>query len=119
MKLYLTRTTGLAARIGLHALTLANEKNKRVYADATIPTGTVIIMSLKSPCQVVIMNRNYANLNRAVLFLDREVIEPFDHPLLTKRIPEFRVRFRHRKYPASIVSNRLRSFRTPNSSACV
>src|SRR6266403_2150801 len=94
MKIHLTRRYRFAASHRLHSAQLGEEENKRVYGKCNNPYGhghnyvvEVAVSGAVDPATGMI-----ANLADLDAFVEREVIEPFDHTFLNEEISEFRER---------------------------
>jgi 6-pyruvoyltetrahydropterin/6-carboxytetrahydropterin synthase len=92
VKLHLTRRYRFAASHRLHRAELSEAENQRVYGKCNNPFGHghnyVIEVAVSGPVDPQTgMIANPAELDA---FVDREVIEPFDHKYLNEEIAEFR-----------------------------
>jgi 6-pyruvoyltetrahydropterin/6-carboxytetrahydropterin synthase len=92
MKIYLTRRYKFCASHRLHSPQLDEEENRRVYGKCNNPYGHghnyVVEVAVSGP--VAPATGMIANLSDLDSFVDREVIEPFDHKYLNVEIDEFR-----------------------------
>jgi len=59
-----------------------------------------------------------ANLNDLDLFVERVVIEPFDHKYLNEEVDEFREHVPTTENLCIEIFNRVREFSLPSSNAC-
>ena len=92
MKIHLTRRYKFCASHRLHSPQLGAEENKRVYGKCNNPYGHghnyVVEVAVSGPVDPA--TGMIANLSDLDSFVDREVIEPFDHKYLNVEIEEFR-----------------------------
>jgi len=92
MKIHLTRRYKFCASHRLHSSQLGAEENRRVYGKCNNPYGHghnyVVEMAVSGPVDPA--TGMIANLSDLDSFVDREVIEPFDHKYLNVEIEEFR-----------------------------
>ncbi|HXN24962.1 MAG TPA: 6-carboxytetrahydropterin synthase [Candidatus Dormibacteraeota bacterium] len=112
LKLVLTRRYRFAASHRLHNARFSEEENSRIYGKCSNPYGHghnyVIEVSLSGPLDHATgMIANLADLDR---FVEREVLEDFDHRYLNKELPVF-----HERVPTSEnlcieIYSRLKSF---------
>ena len=112
MKIHLTRRYRFAASNRLHSAQLGEEENKRVYGKCNNPYGhghnyvdEVAVSGAVNPATGMI-----ANLADLDAFVEREVIEPFDHTFLNEEIPEFREHVPTTENICIEIFNRLREF---------
>jgi len=112
MKIHLTRRYRFAASHRLHSAQLGEEENKRVYGKCNNAYGhghnyvlEVAVSGSVDPATGMI-----ANLAELDAFVEREVIEPFDHTYLNEEIPEFRERVATTENICIEIFNRLREF---------
>ena len=112
MKIHLTRRYSFAASHRLHSAHFGEEENKRLYGKCNNPYGhghnyivEVAVSGRVDPATGMI-----ANLTDLDLFVEREVIEPFDHTYLNEEIPEFRERVATTENICIEIFNRLREF---------
>src|SRR5205807_8599035 len=112
MKLHLTRRYRFAASHRLHNAQFAEEENKRLYGKCNNPYGhghnyvvEVAVSGLVDPATGMI-----ANLTDLDSFVEREVIEPFDHTYLNEEISEFRERVATTENICIEIFNRLCEF---------
>ena len=92
MKLHLTRRYSFCASHRLHSEQLGEEENQRVYGKCNNPYGHghnyVVEAAFSGPVdEATGMIANLADLDA---FVEREVVEPFDHKYLNEEIEEFR-----------------------------
>jgi 6-pyruvoyltetrahydropterin/6-carboxytetrahydropterin synthase len=92
MKLHLSRRYRFSASHRLHSTQLDEEQNRQVYGKCNNLYGhghnyvvEVVVSGPVDPATGMI-----ANLSDLDAFVDREVIEPFDHKYLNEEIAEFR-----------------------------
>jgi 6-pyruvoyltetrahydropterin/6-carboxytetrahydropterin synthase len=112
MKIHLTRRYRFAASHRLHSTQLDEEENKRIYGKCNNPYGhghnyvvEVAVSGAVDPATGMI-----ANLADLDAFVEREVIEPFDHTYLNEEISEFRERVPTTENICIEIFNRLREF---------
>jgi 6-pyruvoyltetrahydropterin/6-carboxytetrahydropterin synthase len=112
MKIHLTRRYRFAASHRLYSAQLGEEENKRVYGKCNNPYGhghnyvvEVAVSGAVDPATGMI-----ANLTDLDAFVERKVIEPFDHTYLNEEIPEFRERVATTENICIEIFNRLREF---------
>lgn len=91
MKLSLTRRYRFAASHRLHSSKLSAEENRRIYGKCDNPYGHghnyVVEVTLAGPVDPA--TGMIVNLGELDPFVEREVIETFDHKYLNEEIPEF------------------------------
>ena len=112
MKLFLSRRYRFSASHRLHSAQLGEEENQRVYGKCNNPYGHghnyVVEVAVSGPVdQATGMISNLADLDS---FVDREVIEPFDHKYLNEEIEEFRRNVPTTENICIEIFNRLRQF---------
>jgi 6-pyruvoyltetrahydropterin/6-carboxytetrahydropterin synthase len=112
MKIHLTRRYRFAASHRLHSAQLGEVENQRVYGKCNNPYGhghnyvvEVAVSGAVDPATGMI-----ANLNDLDAFVEREVIQPFDHTYLNEEIPEFREHVPTTENICIEIFNRLREF---------
>jgi 6-pyruvoyltetrahydropterin/6-carboxytetrahydropterin synthase len=92
MRLELTRRYSFAASHRLHSLQLSEEENQRIYGKCNNPYGHghnyVIEVTLTGPVDRA--TGMIAHLTQLDAFVQREVLEPFDHTYLNKDVAAFR-----------------------------
>jgi 6-pyruvoyltetrahydropterin/6-carboxytetrahydropterin synthase len=91
MRTSLTRRYNFAASHRLHNPKLSEEENRRVYGKCNNPYGHghnyIVEVTMTGP--VDIATGMVTNLGDLDPFVQREVIEEFDHKYLNEEIPEF------------------------------
>jgi 6-pyruvoyltetrahydropterin/6-carboxytetrahydropterin synthase len=92
MKLHLWRRYRFSASHRLHSAQLGEDENRRVYGKCNNPYGHghnyVVEAAFSGPVDAATgMIANLADLDA---FVEREVVEPFDHKYLNEEIEEFR-----------------------------
>lgn len=91
MKLLLTRRYRFSASHRLHSAQLADEENRRIYGKCNNPYGHghnyAVEAAFSGPVDPA--TGMIANLCELDAFVEREVIEPFDHKYLNEEIAEF------------------------------
>jgi len=112
MNLHLTRRYCFAASHRLHSAQLGDEENQRVYGKCNNPYGHghnyVVEVAVSGPVDPGTgMIANLADLDA---FVDRQVIEPFDHTYLNEEISAFRERVPTTENICIEIFNRLREF---------
>ena len=112
MNLHLTRRYRFAASHRLHSSQLGDEENQRVYGKCNNPYGHghnyVVEVAVSGPVDPGTgMIANLADLDA---FVDRQVIEPFDHTYLNEEISAFRERVPTTENICIEIFNRLREF---------
>ena len=92
LKIELGRRYRFSASHRLHSEAMSERENSRVYGKCNNPYGhghnyvvEVRVSGTVDPATGMI-----ANLGELDSFVDREVIEPFDHKLLNEEVPAFR-----------------------------
>ncbi len=112
MKIHLTRRYKFCASHRLHSSQLGAEENRRVYGKCNNPYGHghnyVVEMAVSGPVDPA--TGMIANLSDLDSFVDREVIEPFDHKYLNVEIEEFRDVVPTSENICIEIFNRLRKF---------
>jgi 6-pyruvoyltetrahydropterin/6-carboxytetrahydropterin synthase len=112
MNLHLTRRYRFAASHRLHSRLLGGEENRRVYGKCNNPYGHghnyVVEVAVSVPVDP--LTGMIANLSELDAFVEREVIEPFDHTYLNEEISEFRERVPTAENICIEIFNRLREF---------
>jgi 6-pyruvoyltetrahydropterin/6-carboxytetrahydropterin synthase len=112
MKIHLTRRYRFAASHRLHSAHFGQEENKRLYGKCNNPYGHghnyVVEVAVSGPVDPA--TGMIANLTDLDSFVEREVIEPFDHTYLNEEIPEFRERVATTENICIGIFNRLREF---------
>jgi 6-pyruvoyltetrahydropterin/6-carboxytetrahydropterin synthase len=112
MKIHLTRRYAFAASHRLYSAQLGEEENRRVYGKCNNPYGhghnyvvEIAVSGGTDPATGMI-----ANLSDLDAFVDREVIEPFDHKYLNEEIAAFREHVPTTENLCIEIFNRLRHF---------
>jgi 6-pyruvoyltetrahydropterin/6-carboxytetrahydropterin synthase len=112
MKLYLSRRYRFSASHRLHSAQLGEDENQRVYGKCNNPYGHghnyVVEVAVSGPVDE--STGMIANLSDLDAFVDREVIEPFDHKYLNEEIEEFRENVPTTENICIEIFNRLRRF---------
>jgi 6-pyruvoyltetrahydropterin/6-carboxytetrahydropterin synthase len=112
MKLHLARRYRFSASHRLHSAQLSEEENQSVYGKCNNAYGHghnyVVEVAISGPVdQSTGMIANLADLDA---FVDREIIEAFDHKYLNEEIAEFRENVPTTENLCIEIFNRLRSF---------
>ena len=112
MRLHLTRRYRFAASHRLHTARLSEEANRRVYGKCANPHGHghnyVLDVTLAGPVDAGTgMIANLADLDP---FVEREVLDAFDHRNLNEEIAAFRDRVPTAENICIEIFNRLRAF---------
>ena len=112
MKLHLARRYRFSASHRLHSEQLGEQENQRVYGKCNNPYGhghnyvvEVAVSGRVNPETGMI-----ANLADLDAFVEREVLEPFDHKYLNEEIAEFRESVPTTENVCIEIFNRLRRF---------
>jgi 6-pyruvoyltetrahydropterin/6-carboxytetrahydropterin synthase len=112
MKIHLTRRYAFAASHRLHSAQLGEGENLRIYGKCNNPYGHghnyVVEVAVSGPTDPA--TGMIANLGELDAFVDREVIEPFDHKYLNEEIGAFRERVPTTENLCIEIFNRLRNF---------
>src|SRR5438105_11060071 len=112
MRLELTRRYALAASHRLHSPQLDEAENQRIYGKCNNPYGHghnyVVEVAVSGPVDPA--TGMIANLSDLDSFVEREVIEPFDHTYLNEEISEFRERVATTENICIEIFNRLCEF---------
>jgi len=91
MKIHLTRRYAFAASHRLHSAQLDEEENRLVYGKCNNPYGHghnyIVEVAVSGPTDPA--TGMIANLSDLDAFVDREVIEPFDHKYFNEEIAAF------------------------------
>jgi 6-pyruvoyltetrahydropterin/6-carboxytetrahydropterin synthase len=92
MRLTLNRRYSFAASHRLHSAQLSEEENRRVYGKCNNPYGHghnyVVEIGVSGPVDAE--TGMIANLSELDGFVQREVLEEFDHTYLNEQIPVFK-----------------------------
>jgi 6-pyruvoyltetrahydropterin/6-carboxytetrahydropterin synthase len=112
MKLHLSRRYRFSASHRLHSAQLGDEENQRVYGKCNNPYGHghnyVVEVAVSGPVNSA--TGMIANLTDLDAFVEREVIEPFDHKYLNEEIAEFQANVPTTENICIEIFNRLRRF---------
>jgi 6-pyruvoyltetrahydropterin/6-carboxytetrahydropterin synthase len=112
LKLHLTRRYRFSASHRLHSVQLDEETNQRVYGKCNNPYGHghnyVVEGAVSGPVDPA--TGMITNLTDLDAFVDRAVIEPFDHTYLNEEIAEFREHVPTTENLCIEIFNRLRKF---------
>ena len=112
MKLHLSRRYRFSASHRLHSEQLGEEENWRVYGKCNNPYGHghnyVVEVAVSGPVNPA--TGMIANLTNLDAFVEREVIEPFDHKYLNEEIAEFRASVPTTENVCIEIFNRLSRF---------
>ncbi|HLJ24314.1 MAG TPA: 6-carboxytetrahydropterin synthase [Candidatus Acidoferrales bacterium] len=112
MKLQLARRYRFSASHRLHSEQFGEEENQRLYGKCNNPYGHghnyVVEVAVSGPVDPATgMIANLADLDA---FVDREVIEPFDHKYLNEELAEFQKCVPTTENICIEIFNRLRRF---------
>jgi 6-pyruvoyltetrahydropterin/6-carboxytetrahydropterin synthase len=112
MRLHLWRRYRFAASHRLHSTQFGEEENRRIYGKCNNPYGHghnyVVEVAVSGPVnEATGMIANLADLDA---YVEREVIEPFDHTYLNEEITEFREHVPTTENICIEIFNRLRDF---------
>jgi 6-pyruvoyltetrahydropterin/6-carboxytetrahydropterin synthase len=112
MNIHLSRRYRFSASHRLHSAQLDEEENRRVYGKCNNPYGHghnyVVEVALSGPVDQA--TGMIANLTDLDAFVEKEVIEPFDHKYLNEEITEFRENVPTAENICIEIFNRLRRF---------
>ena len=112
MKILLTRRYSFAASHRLHSPRLGEEENRRVYGKCNNPYGHghnyVVEVTVSGPVDPA--TGMVAHLGELDRFVERKVLETFDHKYLNEEIAEFRDRVPTTENLCIEIYNRLRDF---------
>ena len=112
MKIHLTRRYGFAASHRLHSAQLGETENQRIYGKCNNPYGHghnyVVEVAVSGPVNPA--TGMIANLGDLDSFVEREVIEPFDHKYLNEELSVFRERVPTAENICMEIFGRLRAF---------
>jgi 6-pyruvoyltetrahydropterin/6-carboxytetrahydropterin synthase len=112
MKVELTRRYRFAASHRLHSPQLGEEENRQVYGKCNNPYGHghnyVLEVSVSGPVDPA--TGMIAHLGELDAFVEREVLEPFDHRYLNKEVDAFRVKVPTSENLCKEIYNRVRRF---------
>jgi 6-pyruvoyltetrahydropterin/6-carboxytetrahydropterin synthase len=112
VKIHLARRYRFAASHRLHSENLDEAENQRVYGKCNNPYGHghnyVVEVAVSGPVnRATGMIANLADLDA---FVEREVIEPFDHKYLNEEVAEFQARVPTAENICVEIFERLRAF---------
>jgi 6-pyruvoyltetrahydropterin/6-carboxytetrahydropterin synthase len=112
MKVHLSRRYRFSASHRLHSSGLTEEENRRIYGKCANPYGHghnyVLEVTVSGPIDTATgMVANVAELDA---FVEREVVQAFDHKYLNEQIAEFRDRVPTTENVCREVYRRLRTF---------
>jgi len=112
MKILLTRRYSFAASHRLHSPRLGEEENRRVYGKCNNPYGHghnyAVEVTVSGPVDPA--TGMVAHLGELDRFVERKVLETFDHKYLNEEIAEFRDRVPTTENLCIEIHNRLRDF---------
>jgi 6-pyruvoyltetrahydropterin/6-carboxytetrahydropterin synthase len=112
VKISLTRRYHFAASHRLHTPKLSEAENRRIYGKCSDPYGHghnyVVEVTLGGPVDPE--TGMIANLAELDPFVQREVIEPFDHKFLNEEVPEFRTEVATTENLCREIFRRLKNF---------
>jgi 6-pyruvoyltetrahydropterin/6-carboxytetrahydropterin synthase len=112
LKLSLTRRYRFAASHRLHSARFSEEENSRLYGKCSNPYGHghnyVVEVTIAGPVDPA--TGMIANLGELDPFVEREVIEAFDHKYLNEEIPAFRAQVPTTENVCREIYRRLKSF---------
>jgi 6-pyruvoyltetrahydropterin/6-carboxytetrahydropterin synthase len=112
VKISLTRRYHFSASHRLHTPKLSEAENRRIYGKCSNPYGHghnyVVEVTLAGPVDPE--TGMIANLAELDPFVQREVIEPFDHKFLNEEVPEFRTEVATTENLCREIFRRLKSF---------
>jgi 6-pyruvoyltetrahydropterin/6-carboxytetrahydropterin synthase len=113
LKISLSRRYRFAASHRLHNPKLSASENQRLYGKCNSPYGHghnyVVEVTFSGPLAAA--TGMIANLGELDPFVEREIIEPFDHKYLNEEVAEFRDRVPTTENLAREIFRRLRVFR--------
>jgi len=113
LKVALSRRYRFAASHRLHNPKLDAEENRRLYGKCNSPYGHghnyVVEVTFTGPVEPA--TGMIANLGELDPFVEREIIEPFDHKYLNEEVAEFRNRVPTTENLAREIFRRLSVFR--------
>ena len=112
MKISLTRRYHFSASHRLHTPKLSEAENRRIYGKCSNPYGHghnyVVEVTLGGPVDPE--TGMIANLAELDPFVEREVLEPFDHKFLNEEVPEFRTEVATTENLCREIFRRLKNF---------
>jgi len=112
VKISLTRRYHFSASHRLHTPKLSEAENRRIYGKCSNPYGHghnyVVEVTLGGPVDPE--TGMIANLAELDPFVEREVLEPFDHKFLNEEVPEFRTEVATTENLCREIFRRLKNF---------
>jgi 6-pyruvoyltetrahydropterin/6-carboxytetrahydropterin synthase len=112
VKISLTRRYHFSASHRLHTSKLSEAENRRIYGKCSNPYGHghnyVVEVTLGGPVDPE--TGMIANLAELDPFVEREVLEPFDHKFLNEEVPEFRTEVATTENLCREIFRRLKNF---------
>jgi 6-pyruvoyltetrahydropterin/6-carboxytetrahydropterin synthase len=112
MKLQLARRYRFSASHRLHNARFGEEENRRVYGKCNNPYGHghnyVVEVAVSGPVDPA--TGMIANIEVLDAFVERQVIDPFDHKYLNEEVPAFRDAIPTTENLCIEIFNRLRRF---------
>ena len=112
MKVHLTRSYSFAASHRLHSPRLSEEENWRTYGKCNNPYGHghnyVVEVSVSGPVEA--STGMVADLGELDRYVEREVLETFDHKYLNEEVAAFRDRVPTTENICIEIYNRLQAF---------
>jgi 6-pyruvoyltetrahydropterin/6-carboxytetrahydropterin synthase len=112
MKIHLTRRYSFSASHRLHSTQLDEEENRLVYGKCNNPYGHghnyIVEVAVSGPTDPA--TGMIANLGDLDAFVEREVIEPFDHKYFNEDVEAFRKHVPTTENICIEIYNRLRHF---------
>ncbi|MFY9583268.1 MAG: 6-carboxytetrahydropterin synthase [Candidatus Acidiferrales bacterium] len=112
MKVHLTRSYSFAASHRLHSPRLSEEENWRTYGKCNNPYGHghnyVVEVTVSGPVEA--STGMVADLGELDRYVEREVLETFDHKYLNEEVAAFRDRVPTTENLCIEIYNRLQAF---------
>ncbi len=112
MKIHLTRSYSFAASHRLHSPRLGEEENWRTYGKCNNPYGHghnyVVEVTVSGPVEA--STGMVADLGELDRYVEREVLETFDHKYLNEEVAAFRDRVPTTENLCIEIYNRLQAF---------
>ena len=112
MKIHLTRSYSFAASHRLHSPRLGEEENWRTYGKCNNPYGHghnyVVEVTVSGPVEA--STGMVADLGELDRYVEREVLETFDHKYLNEEVAAFRDRVPTTENICIEIYNRLQAF---------
>ena len=112
MKIHLTRSYSFAASHRLHSPRLGEEENWRTYGKCNNPYGHghnyVVEVTVSGPVEA--STGMVADLGKLDRYVEREVLETFDHKYLNEEVAAFRDRVPTTENICIEIYNRLQAF---------